>query len=353
MEKYSDWRDKQTGIHPLLPPKNKIVSTIGNIIKYVIGPIFGLIRLPIVLILTLLLVLIDTITRLIPVSPVSKLLNRPFTRLISRLILFSMGFYRLNEWTETLRQHEKVQGSVSQVKLNSIVICNHTSYIDIIYLCYRFSPTFAVPPTMDQSSNTTDRLCRMSLTEALFNALFSPEKKYDSKESVDSAKLVEEICVQSWNGPLVVLPEGTTSNGMGLLQMPEFLNASGFKVAAKSTSIHLIGLTYQYSIYSPSYTCVKSWLVHLFNVCSHLSNHIEVKYLSQSSMPTRPSISDETSSSSIFSKNTNSEAITEYFSSIYKALSSLINTRRTQITSSQKISFVAYWKGYKLNKKTE
>ncbi|KAF2075825.1 hypothetical protein CYY_002859 [Polysphondylium violaceum] len=342
MEKFSNWRDGPTGIHPLLPTKSKNVNVFDYIFKYVIGPLFGILRLPFVVLLTLLLVLFDTLTRMIPVGVISRVLNRFFTIIFARWILFAMGYFKIEESTETLSRSKKAAGSIGTFKMNDVIICNHSSYVDIIYLAYRFSPTFAVPPNDRDPTTFSARLIPLNIAQALKNAIFSP--LHLNQDSVDTKILMEKI-TNSWSGPLVILPEGTTSNGQGLLDIsPVFESDSGIK---SLDFIHVLGITYHYGMYSPCYSSVGSVWLHLFKLCSQVSNGIQIKYLSRSCIPPLPDLQAKSIIISSKSSSVVSE-LQEWFDNVFKALSSMINTRRTKINSHDKLSFVAYWKGYKV-----
>ncbi|KAK5582671.1 hypothetical protein RB653_004256 [Dictyostelium firmibasis] len=356
MEKFSNWRDGPTGIHPLLPTKAKSVSVFGYIIKFVIGPIISIIRVPIVLILTTLLIIFNLIARSIPIGWLSRMICRFFDIILGRIILLCMGFIQLDEFTETLSRSKVASGSIDQYTRKDIIVCNHSSYVDIIYLCYKFSPTFAIPPNDEKNlSQNTGKLIPLSLGRALENAIYSPIQL--SMKSVDTNKLVESI-QQSWNGPLVVLPEGTTSNGQGLLDItpifPQVPSQSSqfntFKeISTNKLSIHVIGLTYHYGIYSPSYPSVGNVFLHLFLICSQISNSIQIHYLSRSCMPPLP----KQSQLSQYINNNGLSEENEWFDQLFKSLSSLINTRRTKITNNDKLSFISKWKGYKVDYSTK
>ncbi|EAL67787.1 hypothetical protein DDB_G0279277 [Dictyostelium discoideum AX4] len=354
MEKFSNWRDGPTGIHPLLPPKAKSVSVFGYIIKFVIGPIISIIRVPIILILTALLIIFNIIARSIPIGWLSRMICRFFDIIIGRIILLCMGFIQLDEFTETLSRSKVASGSIDQCTRKDIIICNHSSYVDIIYLCYKFSPTFAIPPNDEKNLNENiGKLIPLTLGRALENSIYSPIQL--SSKSVDTNKLVESI-QSSWNGPLVIFPEGTTSNGQGLLDIsPIFPSQSQsqsqsqfntFKeISANKLSIHVIGLSYHYGIYSPCYSSVGNVFLHLFLVCCQISNSIQIHYLSRSCMPPPP----KQSQLSQYINNNGLSDENEWFDQLFKSLSSLINTRRTKITNNDKLSFISKWKGYKVD----
>eukprot|EP01133_Synstelium_polycarpum_P015529 gene15529-18447_t len=245
-----------------------------------------------------------------------------------------MGFIRLEEEVESLSRSKRPIGSLTSVKLNDVVLVNHTSYIDVIYLTYKYSPTFAVPPNDKEGSNE-GRLVPLTLGRAIMNAIYSPLQL--TSDSMPTSDLMAMIS-STWCGPLVVFPEGTTGNGLGLLEpsavftQPELIIVDAF---------HVLGITYPTigSNVSPTFT-VGSLPLHLVRLCATWRNIMTVRYLSRNCMPPIPL------DGSTHGHLTASDA-TEWFDAVFKALSSMIGVRRTKITAHNKLSFVAYWRGYK------
>ncbi|GAM22349.1 hypothetical protein SAMD00019534_055240, partial [Acytostelium subglobosum LB1] len=241
-------------------------------------------------------------------------------------------------YVESLSRSKAPQGSFKSIRLNDIIVCNHTSYIDIIYLTYRYSPIFCIPPN-DKQSAIEGRLIPLSIAGALSNAIFSPMQL--SGQSVPTSQVVQRIN-SSWSGPVIVLPEGTTSNGSGLLDIqPVFVENNNLLV----DHFHVIGITYPTSTStSPSYT-VGNYFLHLLKVCAVWRHEIIVRYLSRNCVPSLPL---DGSSGPV-----DTQDVIEWFDALFKSLSSMINCRRTKITANQKLSFVAYWRGYSSNYSNE
>ncbi|EGG13537.1 hypothetical protein DFA_11298 [Cavenderia fasciculata] len=320
MEKFSNWRDGPTGIHPLLPPKIQSTNIIVSIVSNIIGFALFIIRLPFIVVFTLLLVGSDSLFKKVQLGFASRFLNRFFSIVFGRIVLIALGFNKMDEYTETLSKNRQLSGSLSDVKLNDVILANHTSYVDIIYLAYRYSPTFAVPPN-DSVSNTPGYVVPMTLWEALTNAI-----SYQVIPSSKAVSLVGLSKTLKWNGPIVVFVEGATSNGSGLLETNNNL-LDGWILAS---GVHIVGIHYP-NLY-PIYTSVGSFTLHLIRLASRLSNTIEAMYLSRTNF-------------TAFDKNDTAS----WYNSLMNCLADLVHARRTQINSHNKLSFVGYWYGYKVN----
>ncbi|KAG1243571.1 hypothetical protein G6F68_015777 [Rhizopus microsporus] len=120
-----------------------------------------------------------------------------------------MGFFHIKTETVSIR---KSRGNIKSgsVKDGDIIISNWTSYVDILYLAYKFNPVFT------QVYSNTTQVKKISLWQAIRSVNQIPPATptstvYDIKELSLKAK------EQGW-GPIVIFPEGTTTNGRALLK---------------------------------------------------------------------------------------------------------------------------------------
>ena len=174
MEKFSKWRDPGTGIHPFIPIPNRDEDNPFK--KYAISPILIAIRLLVVPVIFL------TWFVLLSVTPGLGLVRAFINRLIGGCALLSMGFYSIPKESFALRRRlanssnpsssspssstvspqQPAQQSFSPNRRNltsnaaagsrpssatalkgsDLIISNHSSYIDIIYLQTLFCPVF-------------------------------------------------------------------------------------------------------------------------------------------------------------------------------------------------------------------
>jgi hypothetical protein len=179
-----------------------------------IGAITGLIRFPILV--TTILILCTCNVVLNTVVPV-RFLRRPLVRLVdivfARLALLVLGFVRIESSYGNLRrlrlaakQNKKYPFGYG-VDQSDILICNFSSFVQILALSYYFSPTF---------TGITDRGTAyvLSLPSALFRCFDRPYDKGKYPRSVPLSMIVES---KKYDGPIAVFPEVARTNGKGVL----------------------------------------------------------------------------------------------------------------------------------------
>ncbi|KAJ1671443.1 Vacuolar protein sorting protein vps66, partial [Spiromyces aspiralis] len=144
-----------------------------------------------------------------------------------RLSLLLLGFYWIESKVVTLkkgrqatlsRQQQSSSGTMTTVRSGDIIIANHTSYLDILYLTFRCNPTFV------QIDNATHYVRPMTPCPALRQAGLMPPALLPASEARPLSQITEELRATG-AGPVVVFPENTTSNGKALLRsVPIFDN---------------------------------------------------------------------------------------------------------------------------------
>ncbi|KAG1440174.1 hypothetical protein G6F56_012024 [Rhizopus delemar] len=211
MEKYSRWRDAGTGIQPFLPPvpprtDSSFFVILTNGVHTISGSAQGLVKIPIILSLGLFYLLFVPIlgTLLTPIKPLKRLWQTLFSTTLIRLILFFMGFFHIKTETVSIRKSRNSTGSEGSIKKGDVIITNWTSYVDILYLAYKFNPVF----TQVYSNN---RVRKISLWQAIRSINTLPNTPSNTLK-------LNELISQENQGPIVVFPEGTTSNGRALLK---------------------------------------------------------------------------------------------------------------------------------------
>ncbi|EIW70325.1 hypothetical protein TREMEDRAFT_67999 [Tremella mesenterica DSM 1558] len=248
MEKFSKWRDPATGIQPFLPPvaPNK-VNPVFKILLYPSCVFHSLVRgilLGIVAILHILLVNIICFPFIL-IPQLHYLLSTIFTTITTRLSLFLMGYWSipLDIITPKRTKTSSVSQSLRSPLKGDLIISNWTSYVDIIYLTYKFNPTFLLPifspspppksaltgkHTGTGSAQLISKLPQPSLLGYIPLSLFSLLFQTGSLPTIHSTtpkgmyKSLQDARKKCL-GPIVLLPECTTSNGRALLRFPEGL----------------------------------------------------------------------------------------------------------------------------------
>ncbi|TDL29401.1 hypothetical protein BD410DRAFT_758222 [Rickenella mellea] len=321
MEKYSAFRDPGTGIQPFLtpvPPKQTL--TILNIFQPV-GIILGLARVILVLILTLVYTLTvhGVFFIFTPVPPLYRFATRFATAVVTRLVLLVSGFW----WIHVESANRKRgRGDVAE-KWNpgsgDIIVSNCVSWVELLWLAFRFDPVFVVPVTspaidnlpsgplvgkrttsrqssssFDKSSTASSHVDRseilgfttLSLLQMIHVAGHVPPYLGHAK----APKTLEEIR-QKAKRPIVIFPECTTSNGRGLLRFAEVFKSETVPVVRYKLFLMCVRIDPP-TKWSPSIAIpipsggVINPLLHLFKLSSSFAPHtLVIRLLAQSESP--------------------------------------------------------------------
>ncbi|CAG8436913.1 10110_t:CDS:2 [Scutellospora calospora] len=234
---------------------------------------------------------------------------------------------------------------ISGVKRGDVIICNWTSYVEVLYLAFRFDPIFT------QIYPSTNTLRPISLWTALKLAGSYPEVAPPSSVKTYSLQeLVNDATINNW-GPIIIFPEGTTSNGRALLKfVPIF---KGLSLPIKDFSIHVLSIRYEYENFSPTYTVGnKFW--HFIRLCSQYYNVLHIKILAPEESLSSPNFAVPAARSSVLP----SPSITQddvVGSHILNLMGQLGRMRKTNLGMEDKKAFLDfYWErtsGYAKKKK--
>ena len=158
-------------------------------------------------------------------------------------------------------------------KSGDIIVSNWLSYVEVLWLAFRFNPTFVLPitppmrktPIAPPSSRSTPHRRAGTGTAALSQPLPKSTVErvpilgfrtvsllgmlnvtghvppYRSDHGVESARSIEEIRSTSLK-PVVVFPECTTSNGRGLLRFADVF--SNMQVPVKGYNVFIMSVRY-------------------------------------------------------------------------------------------------------------
>ncbi|KAI9325488.1 hypothetical protein BDR26DRAFT_879379 [Obelidium mucronatum] len=164
------------------------------------------------------------------------------------------------------------------IKAGDLIVANHSSYIDILHLFTFYSPVFVEIVRVSNNDNQPALLRIIPFHHALFKTGEYPQTGASDPNGSMSLTQICKLAKKNHWGPVVIFPEGTTTNGRALLQ---FVDPHGlFDVHDPNFSwdrirIHVFGFRYIYLDYSPTYT-VGGKLSHLIGLAAQYVNTLSV-----------------------------------------------------------------------------
>ncbi|POY73880.1 hypothetical protein BMF94_3050, partial [Rhodotorula taiwanensis] len=269
--------DQATGVQPFLyplPPGNDVSSPLSLVLLPFSAVLGGARTLVFVLLLVAQTLLVEAILRPLELIPgVYAAVTRGINAGICRLLLAVAGIVWIQVDTIQLR---KTGRSPPQVPFapekGDVIISNSSSWIDLLYLVFRYNATLTLPVSSSSSSSAASIVGwrRVSLARAIFSSGSLPEF---GQEGETLAQLLENA-----RGPVVVFPELTTSNNRAVLKVDAIATAA--TANAKPRQIYVLAFRYPAptplapSLTHPIPTVVSPFfplpLAHLYSVTSRL-----------------------------------------------------------------------------------
>ncbi|KAI7860148.1 hypothetical protein BDC45DRAFT_530587 [Circinella umbellata] len=356
MEKYSRWRDAGTGIQPFLPPvpprtESSLLSTLSDAVHYIVGPIQGLIKLTLVLLLSLLYFLVNKVIGIIMVGPLARIWSRLWSTIFLRLILMASGFFFIKTEAISLRrgssrrsnnnvggQQTTSKASSSSVQSGDIIVTNWTSYIDVIYLAYAYDPVFTqVYPQ--------GKVRRIGFWKALRSCTKIPpppleEQEQEEQEGLYTLRELQQQAKENGWGPIVVFPEGTTSNGRALLKFAPVFNC--YQPSERNGRFHVLAFRYEYRNLPPTYT-VGNQFWHFCKLCTQFYNTLSVKRLANDDVPCNPAMTSSQEAADLASlagKNATDDLVG---GQLTVCLGNMSRLRKTNLSMMDKRDFLEYY----------
>lgn len=253
MERYTVWRDAYTGLHPFLPYSIKGRSVL-------ISAIVLLVRLVPAVVSTALLVFLDVLASLLTALLPLQIMRWTFMTLACRLCLVAWGFL----WTEG-RRLVVVGGAgaskTSAVGAGDLIIANHKSYWDLLYLASRYAPLFGVCGE-DGIVFVQSSLCRAVANDILHDGGAPSGRRFASlKDALTYAA--------RFGAPLVLFPESVSSNHEKCVLKPSIaFEKAASQLLTTPPKSHYIFFTYGAQQGTAAYTGTSSLLWHAMSVLS-------------------------------------------------------------------------------------
>ncbi|KAJ3475054.1 hypothetical protein NLI96_g12090 [Meripilus lineatus] len=327
MEKFSAYRDPGTGIQPFLTPLPASGTDALATILLPIGFAVGIVRTVLILLLTLVYtVLVSGLSVILrPVPPLYRVVTRVLTAIIARLVLLLIGLWWIPVDLVARKRTRGLQVDGSwNPKAGDVIVSNWASWIEVLWLAFRFNPIFVLPvcfpaarstPPLRSSNPITSTPGRRTGTGSA--AISSPSTRTPTPRSnvvgfrrISLLSLIWrtgqlpplsephetfESIRSNADRPLVIFPEGTTSNGRSLLRFAEVFK--GIDVPVKRFQVFVMCVRYDpptplkpslsHSIPSGSL----GPLVHMFKLASTLTPlSISIRLLPTTESPSSGSI---------------------------------------------------------------
>jgi Acyltransferase len=233
MEKFRSTADPSTGVHPFIP-----VSDCTTLLSRLVFVMFFSALRACVLLLGVGIACFGSLSSS-AIGMISVAIARPFVRVGHaiglRAVLLAFGVWK---YTGPTLEHPRSRACVvnSGPRHGDIIFCNHSSYLDPIYLACAYSPVFV-------ASNATGKLSRLSLFEAVWSSVRSSASPGGTiaGDAVESLTRLATTCATRKCGPVVVFAEGATTNGAGVLQF------SLPPLQLSQSSVFALGLRYSTS----------------------------------------------------------------------------------------------------------
>uniref|UniRef100_K3XAM2 Phospholipid/glycerol acyltransferase domain-containing protein n=1 Tax=Globisporangium ultimum (strain ATCC 200006 / CBS 805.95 / DAOM BR144) TaxID=431595 RepID=K3XAM2_GLOUD len=343
MEKYSRWSDLTTGINPFVPHKQRLHGNVAvKGLQLLGGTALFLVRAPLVVAVGVVLFVTNVVVSILGFVPfVGRLLKRLTEWLLCSLLLLVLGVFVSEEDANARRLGLIAPGGAKAAKTSSsigtkdVIVCNHTSFVEILYLSRRFSPVF-VFVNEEGAAKGLVHVC--GILEALYRAFAAPVAHARA-----TPRKLEDVILNA-SGPVVVFPEGARSNGKSILKflpvlehLPHVLQAKNKGGRKLPLRIHLVAFRYEYSQFSPSHSAGSGWS-HFFWMCFHGYHSLRVTILNAKDLnlqePAPKVRAGSTASTTL---------ITAQVERLRGLLAAMLRTKTVDLSVKDFVSFNAYW----------
>lgn len=237
----------------------------------------------------------------IPVTGIRRPLEVGVNAILVRLLLLFLGFWSLSEmYVPSKRKNKKPKARPGKSVLSGhVVVCNHSSYIDILYLQYRFAPVFLSTQTSwDDESDVKDRVIVRSFWGALRDSIIHPTFSRSDTTSFQQVLMT----AASQQKPLVFFPEGGTTNGTSSELQPKLIFAGKVLLGPvpilssdstdtfNSGTVHVLALRflqqkisplilrYENGMFPPVFTCGSVWK-HFLQLLLEWKHGLQLRYV--------------------------------------------------------------------------
>ena len=287
-EKYNHWSDPGTGINPFVTIRKKLPSNfLVKLVRVLVGTALAIVRLPIALALLVLVALTELCAWCLLWGPLRRLCQRTFDPIFARALLWTLGFWWVREAGADLRRLRlraakagKGTHDFGSVGAGDVVLCNHTSFVEVLYLAARLSPVFGeVVYRKGGGGGKAAKVRRRGLLAALWRAARGPTPASDAAPGADaSVAAAAKRARSSRRAPLVLFAEGVRSNGKAVCSFRPGALPDAVLGRSDAPKIHVLAFHYTATRCSPTHP-VGSWLAHAWWLCFQVWNSMHATLL--------------------------------------------------------------------------
>ena len=255
MEKFGKWRDKFSGVGPFLPREKKEKNYI-----IVFRWIIGIMKFPLFIIAFLSSFINLTLSNYFPIRFIGRIYNRIHSFITYWFFLILFGHWWISAIPTPLIKKIVDEKKWKKPTHGDLIFTTCTSYLNLFWLQATLSPLFIIP--------TTNNKCIVKgIHSLILKILFRQNLTEGNEESIEE---VIENSKKKKFGPLVILSEGSPTNGEGILRF------STFNCNIKDSFVQLIVFSRQIIGKSPNYV-VGNPFIHLIYMLGTFKRSVEVK----------------------------------------------------------------------------
>ncbi|KAJ1980687.1 Vacuolar protein sorting protein vps66 [Dimargaris verticillata] len=338
MEKFSQWR-------PFLPPapvrsgRRVGQAVLEGLLAYIIGPLIALVRLVALIPVIMMMGCVEMFCALLYFGAIQRLVHALLLRPLGRLLFVLLGFYRLPHTTISLkrgRTSHQLSDTTTHKPMQSgdLILANHVSYLDVLYLYCRYSPVF-VQHDLTPRPDRDPKFYRVGFWHALIHCYTVGESRSAAHLSRMNLAQITKEARRTQSGPVVLFVEGTTSNGRALLSpLGPFSICQDFDPA---TSLHLLLFKYPLNYPSPVFP-VGNMLGHWLRLCCQPVNSLQVLELDPHETPQVPNATPMSSPN-----GSNAPAVHELNHQVAQLIANMGRLRTTKLGIREKQAFLRYY----------
>ncbi|PLW50473.1 hypothetical protein PCASD_01364 [Puccinia coronata f. sp. avenae] len=231
MEKFSTWRDPSTGLAPFVYPLPPLSTNQFPRIAWAPFIPLAVFRTLCLLVVAVLFMTVDSLAIILSIFSVKfhSAFQYYYTTVFSRIALHLLGLTQIpSDPPFTHRTSSQKKITSDSVRPGDLIVCNWSSYVDIIYLAYLYNPIFVLPVLKDSRRGSGEdklaaKVAGFETKNMIPMVLQTGHPPHYIHPRTSQLKSLTECLREArrLGRPVVFFPEGTTSNNRALLKCPK------------------------------------------------------------------------------------------------------------------------------------